>query len=155
VYCETVQRAVFTHTTKECGGLNVEGGEEVGGKEDGMTNGSDVQTSDEAEDEEEEGGGVRLPASFSSPLGSTTNVANANDAAGLSPQAYGLRVARQREQVRQAARRGVAFGFHVAREGGDGVGAKEEERKRVEAVQDGRVVETSFAKGEWGVRWRG
>lgn len=153
MYCETVQRAVFTHTTKGRGSSTMERSEEVAGREDNSSkaNGSDAQMSDEADDEE--GGGVRLPNSFSSPLESTTDLSNANDASELSPQAYGLKVAKQREQVRQAARRGVAFGFSVAREGGDGVAR--EERKRVEGVQEGRVVETSFAKGSWGVRWRG
>jgi hypothetical protein len=47
--------------------------------------------------------------------------------------------------VRKAARRGCAFGFTV--EG-------EEEKKKCEAVMKGVVVESSFAKGEWGVRWR-
>ena len=53
----------------------------------------------------------------------------------------GMLRAEQRELVRQAARRGVAFGF-------------EGERRGVEAIQGKRVVEASFAKGEWGVRWR-
>lgn len=53
--------------------------------------------------------------------------------------------AEQREMVRKAARRGCAFGF--ATEG-------EEEKKKCEAVMKGTVVEASFAKGEWGVRWR-
>jgi hypothetical protein len=49
-----------------------------------------------------------------------------------------------REEARRAARRLVNFGFRS-----QGV----EEDREVEAVQDGKVVETSFAKGEWGVRW--
>ena len=52
--------------------------------------------------------------------------------------------AEEREMVRRAARRGCAFGFAV----GEG------ERRVCEAVQKKRVVEASFAKGEWGVRWR-
>jgi hypothetical protein len=47
--------------------------------------------------------------------------------------------------VRKAARRGCAFGFVV-----DGAG----ERRKCEAVMKGVVVEASFAKGEWGIRWR-
>ncbi|KAH7088384.1 hypothetical protein FB567DRAFT_548429 [Paraphoma chrysanthemicola] len=57
----------------------------------------------------------------------------------------GQRRADEREMVRRAARRGCAFGFVV-----DG----EEERRKCEAVMKGSVVEASFAKGEWGVRWR-
>jgi hypothetical protein len=49
-----------------------------------------------------------------------------------------------REEARRAARRLVNFGFRS-----QGV----EEDREVEAVQDGKVVETSFAKGEWGIRW--
>ncbi len=57
----------------------------------------------------------------------------------------GQRRADEREMVRKAARRGCAFGFAV--EG-------EEEKKKCEAVMKGVVVEASFAKGEWGIRWR-
>jgi len=57
----------------------------------------------------------------------------------------GQRRADEREMVRKAARRGCAFGFAV--EG-------EEEKKKCEAIMKGTVVEASFAKGEWGVRWR-
>jgi hypothetical protein len=49
-----------------------------------------------------------------------------------------------REEARRAARRLVNFGFRS-----QGI----EEDRDVEAVQDGKVVETSFAKGEWGIRW--
>ncbi|KAI4130956.1 MAG: hypothetical protein LQ338_001467 [Usnochroma carphineum] len=69
----------------------------------------------------------------------------------------GMQRARHRELVRQAGRRGVAFGFFVGgeREGNGGnAGEGKEKWRRVEAVQGGRVVESSFAKGEWGVRWR-
>jgi hypothetical protein len=57
----------------------------------------------------------------------------------------GQRRADEREMVRKAARRGCAFGFKI--EG-------EEEKRKCEAVMKGAVVEASFAKGEWGVRWR-
>lgn len=57
----------------------------------------------------------------------------------------GQRRADEREMVRKAARRGCAFGFTV--EG-------EEDKRKCEAVMKGTVVEASFAKGEWGVRWR-
>jgi hypothetical protein len=57
----------------------------------------------------------------------------------------GQRRADEREMVRKAARRGCAFGFTV--EG-------EEEKRKCEAVMKGAVVEASYAKGEWGVRWR-
>lgn len=57
----------------------------------------------------------------------------------------GQRRADEREMVRKAARRGCAFGFTVP---------GEEEKRKCEAVMKGVVVEPSFAKGEWGVRWR-
>jgi hypothetical protein len=57
----------------------------------------------------------------------------------------GQRRADEREMVRKAARRGCAFGFTV--EG-------EEEKRKCEAVMKGTVVESSFAKGEWAIRWR-
>jgi hypothetical protein len=57
----------------------------------------------------------------------------------------GQRRADEREMVRKAARRGCAFGFTV--EG-------EEEKRKCEAVMKGTVVEASFAKGEWAIRWR-
>jgi hypothetical protein len=50
-----------------------------------------------------------------------------------------------REEARRAARRIVAFGW---------VSQGVDEDRAVQAVQDGKEVETSFAKGEWGLRWR-
>uniref|UniRef100_A0AAV1VL16 Uncharacterized protein n=1 Tax=Peronospora matthiolae TaxID=2874970 RepID=A0AAV1VL16_9STRA len=60
-------------------------------------------------------------------------------------RAEGQRRAHKRELVRRAARRGVVFGFLV-----DG----SEQRKKCEAVSQGKVVEPSFAKGDWSIRWR-
>lgn len=57
----------------------------------------------------------------------------------------GLRTAREREMVRCAARRLVVFGT----EGGD-----KGEGRKCEAVMNANVVEPSFAKGNWGIRWR-
>ncbi|KAI1656714.1 hypothetical protein F4813DRAFT_390421 [Daldinia decipiens] len=54
----------------------------------------------------------------------------------------GQRKAQQREMVRNAARRGVVFGFAAAA------------LRKCEAVMQGKVVEPSFAKGDWGIRWR-
>ncbi|CCF41471.1 hypothetical protein CH063_11737 [Colletotrichum higginsianum] len=60
-------------------------------------------------------------------------------------RAEGQRRAHEREMVRCAARRGVVFGFLV-----DG----RDERRKCEAVMQGKVVEPSYAKGDWAVRWR-
>lgn len=57
----------------------------------------------------------------------------------------GQKRANERELVRCAARRGVVFGFVV--DGSD-------ERRKCEAVMQSKVVEPSFAKGDWAVRWR-
>lgn len=140
--CGDVQGAVFT----EASGRGAGG---AGGRV-GAGGGEEESGGDGERKEEEGGGGGRLFESLDAPL-VAGKVSGGGDGAELEPQACGLRVAKQREQVRQAARRGVAFGFCVAREGGDGRGG---ERRRVEAVQRGRVVEASFAKGEWGVRWK-
>jgi len=60
--------------------------------------------------------------------------------------------------VKKAARRGCVFGFDI--EGHDGTISKkksealEGDRRPCEAVMNGVVVEPSFAKGDWGIRWR-
>ena len=61
----------------------------------------------------------------------------------------GQRKVHEKELVRSAARRGVVFGFLVPAADGKG-----EERRKCEAVMQGKVVEPSFAKGNWAVRWR-
>ncbi|KAI8711845.1 hypothetical protein NCS52_01449100 [Fusarium sp. LHS14.1] len=55
----------------------------------------------------------------------------------------GQKRAKQKEMTKCAARRGVVFGFLVG-----------EERRLCEAVMAGKVVEPSFAKGDWSIRWR-
>lgn len=55
----------------------------------------------------------------------------------------GQKKAKQKEMTKCAARRGVVFGFLVG-----------EERRLCEAVMAGKVVEASFAKGDWSIRWR-
>lgn len=75
----------------------------------------------------------------------------------------GQRRADEREMVRKAARRGCAFGFLVPehhasggknRREGEGEGATNERRRKCEAIMKGTAVEASYAKGEWGIRWR-
>ena len=100
----------------------------------------------------------------------------------LQKRLEGQKRAEQRELVRCAARRLRAFGVLVNSwgEGEDAVakGAKgrtkgkgkdrgknelgddgsdwkrQENWKKCEAVMSGSVVEASYAKGEWGIRWR-
>ena len=149
VGCKDVQRVVFG--SGEGGrGKGVDVGEE--GRGGGGLEGSG---SDEVEEEEEEeGGGV--PLSLHTPSSrSPLSAPNPPSSCTLTPQQLGLRRAREREMVRQAARRGVAFGFDVDDEvvATEGKRERVEMRRRVECVQGGKVVESSFAKGEWGVRW--
>lgn len=84
---------------------------------------------------------------------------------GLTPQQLGRQRASNREKVRQAARRGAVFGFsiHHGTEPTDASSGSKQRlnlsrdrfrRRKVEAVQGGRIVEASFAKGPWGVRWK-
>ncbi|KAF2206293.1 hypothetical protein CERZMDRAFT_115822 [Cercospora zeae-maydis SCOH1-5] len=63
----------------------------------------------------------------------------------LEKRRQGAKRAEEREMVRRAARRGVVFGFEVPRR---------EEIRKAEALMAGMVVEPSFAKGNWSIRWR-
>ncbi|KAI9172554.1 hypothetical protein HJFPF1_02059 [Paramyrothecium foliicola] len=66
----------------------------------------------------------------------------------LEKRREGQKKAKEREMTRCAARRGVVFGFSVGDDAGSG------ERRLCEAVMAGKVVEPSFAKGDWAIRWR-
>jgi hypothetical protein len=68
----------------------------------------------------------------------------------LQKRREGEQKAKEREMVRCAARRGVAFGFLDT----GAVGDEQKERRKCEAVMLGKVVESSFAKGDWSIRWR-
>ena len=100
----------------------------------------------------------------------------------LQKRLEGQKRAEQRELVRCAARRLCAFGVLVDDLGGgedtggkevkakmkgkgkdrgkdglvgsDGSDERQEIWKKCEAVMRGNVVEASYAKGEWGIRWR-
>lgn len=84
----------------------------------------------------------------------------------------GQKKAEEREMVRRAMRRGIAFGFIVE---GDATEARLDSKsskrrgsrsdkgdtdqvpmkKKCEALMNGTIVEPSFAKGNWSIRWRG
>ena len=90
----------------------------------------------------------------------------------------GQQRAEEKEMVKRAARRGCAFGFEVQesltqipkkkpnvrrdtkhheivpQEDTKSHEKQETTRRLCEAVMNGKVVEPSFAKGDWGVRWR-
>jgi hypothetical protein len=92
----------------------------------------------------------------------------------LEKRTAGQRRAEEREMVRRAARRACAFGLRVKAlpdSTGDGVPKSKrrkdraqevekneanasEQRRKCEAVMSGAVVEASFAKGDWAIRWR-
>jgi hypothetical protein len=67
----------------------------------------------------------------------------------LQKRIEGQQKAHERELVRCAARRGVAFGFLLKAAPGE-----PEDRRKCEAVMQNNVVEPSFAKGDWSIRWR-
>ena len=98
------------------------------------------------------------------------NLPNPDD---VDPQKRGQQRAEQRERVRRAARRAVVFGLtsdrdiapsgstelpnseKMAGSARGGIPKPEEQCLRLcEAVVDGVVVEPSFAKGDWCIRWR-
>lgn len=72
----------------------------------------------------------------------------------------GQKRAEERETVRRAARRAVVFGVLMDEVAEPKANSSPEKlkslaRRKCEAVQNGRVVEPSFAKGNWAIRWRG
>ncbi|KAF2172790.1 hypothetical protein M409DRAFT_16751 [Zasmidium cellare ATCC 36951] len=89
----------------------------------------------------------------------------------LEKRRQGARRAEEREMVRRAARRGIVFGFEVPRretagtksktkakgrgkDNDDGVEVSQMEVRKAEALMNGTVVEPSYAKGNWAIRWR-
>lgn len=81
----------------------------------------------------------------------------------LQKRREGQRKAEEKEMVKSAARRAVVFGLERSgvlagepkkgKKGEDDEG-KQEGRRMCEAVMNGAVVEPSYAKGDWGIRWR-
>lgn len=67
----------------------------------------------------------------------------------LEKRRQGLRRVKEKEMVKCAARRGVVFGL-LGAEGGQ----SDQVRRMCEAVMNGKVVEPSFAKGDWSIRLR-
>ena len=149
--CEEVERAVFTATRR--GTEEEEVVEENGriGRFDAAVPEEEGQSGDGDESEDEDGG-VRLPCPVEHPTASMTTAATTNPMRPkmegaphiANPRERGMQKAKEREMVRRVARRGVVFGFETEEGGG---------KRIVEAGHGERVVESSFAKGEWGVRW--
>lgn len=157
--CEEVQKAVFTKTRASRGDDDAENSIVV--KDSNESNSGGEHEDEEDVEAEDDDGGVRLPPNMVPSKASTSIFTNKPNPSAKPPsppltlQQYGLKIAKQREQVRQAARRGVAFGLRITNSESDGGSGKAAGRRKAEAVQHGRVVEASFAKGEWGVRWQG
>ena len=76
------------------------------------------------------------------------------DAGEETPAERGMREAKQRERVRRAGRRLVAFGVTSTDDASaDSLDlASAFSGRSFDCVQDGKPVEASFAKGDWGVR---
>lgn len=90
----------------------------------------------------------------------------------LEKRRHGAKRAEERETIRRAARRGIVFGFEVPKreslgtkskakpkargkdDGGEDAQASSTEIRKCEALMNGMVVEPSFAKGNWAIRWR-
>lgn len=74
----------------------------------------------------------------------------------LQKRRDGQKKAENRELVRNAARRAVVFGLPVERSKRRSEGAEQPDqvRRKCEAIMNGVVVDPSFAKGDWCVRWR-
>ena len=110
----------------------------------------DIQTTDDDDD-----GGVPILGHLGpiTPIRKQTRTKE-----DLTSQQLGRQRAANREKVRQAARRGTVFGFRVFGAHGMDTSLRQsseiDQLRKVEAVQGGRVVEASFAKGPWGVRWK-
>ncbi|CAK3830938.1 Hypothetical predicted protein [Lecanosticta acicola] len=134
-------------------------------------------TASSEDDSVEGGGGVRIrPPQTESEVnfsvggerGRAEKIEESAD--DLQKRRQGAKRAEEREMVRRAARRGIVFGFEVPRrqepnqkqpKGKSKHKGDEQEEdesttevRKAEAIMNGMVVEPSFAKGNWSIRWR-
>lgn len=133
--CGEVQQAVFREEPEQ---------DSKDSREEQLSNTSDLGSLclDDADSSDENDGGVAVSTLLPSPPAAASQNLHAD------PRLRGMQRAKNREMVRQAGRRGATLGFLSWAEGQQkGLG-------NVEAVQHGKVVEASFAKGEWGIRWK-
>ena len=155
VACEEVEARVFGKLAWASDLNPPKDSREFGGEDE-----SDTVFSDQTSDDEDDGG-VSLGESMAPTALFKNKPSNLENS---TPQQLGRQRAANREKVRQAARRGTIFGFLVhALEPTDTSLLSQQptdpntdrlRRRKVEAVQGGRIVEASFAKGPWGVRWK-
>lgn len=139
-----------------------EGKEEEVGEGEGESEVDEGNVTHESEGEETlADGGVKTIEDDEEAVGRKSQ----EDATPDTRRQEGQRRADEREKVRRAARRAVVFGFPVdppetnqgksKTKGGDKEPAAEEAPRRMcEAVMNGKVVDPSFAKGNWSIRWR-
>ena len=156
VRCDEVEARVFGHPARASSVHPSKGSRDSGGEGE-----SDTAFSDQTSDDDDEDGGVSLGEYMAPTAPSKTQLVVPEN---LTPQQLGRHRAANREKVRQAARRGTIFGFLAhALEPTDASlispqtkdsNSDGPRRRKVEAVQGGRIVEASFAKGPWGVRWK-
>ena len=155
VGCEEVEARVFGTLARASNVNHSEGSRGFGGEGE-----SDAAVSDQTSDDDDDGG-VSL-GGYTAPTAPSKNQLLMPE--NLTPQQLGRHRATSREKVRQAARRGAVFGFLVhaleptevsllSQQSKD-LNSDRPPRRKVEAVQGGRIVEASFAKGPWGVRWK-
>lgn len=156
VACEEVEARVFGSLARASSLNPSKDSREFGGEGESSGAAFSGQTSDDDDD-----GGVSLGESMAptAPFKKQPCILE-----NSTPQQLGRQRATNREKVRQAARRGTIFGFLVnALEPMDASLLLQQSkdpnsdgprRRKVEAVQGGRIVEASFAKGSWGVRWK-
>lgn len=123
----------------------------------------------------------QIESEINGSIGGEKSMAERKDetAEALSKRQQGDKRADEREMVRRAARRAVVFGLiiegappsaieapevpskgkkkRISREDEEVVEAAtpaEAPRRKCEAIMQGQVVEPSFAKGDWSIRWR-
>lgn len=84
------------------------------------------------------------------------NRPNPSGPGSAEKQREGQKRAEEREAVRRAARRAVVFGFADKESSGpeETLKAENDQFRKCEAVINGQVVEPSYAKGNWYIRWR-
>ena len=90
-------------------------------------------------------------------MDSIGNRPNPTGPGSAEKQQEGQKRADEREAVRRAARRAVVFGFAARSDvnaSGAEHGSEEVSKRKAEAVRSGQVVEPSYAKGNWYIRWR-
>ncbi|RMX88374.1 hypothetical protein D0869_01653 [Hortaea werneckii] len=144
-------------------GKEVQGVDHEDGEEDDEVGGVKVKWNP-SDDDSEDGEGS-LPPSDDREGGGTAKPEETPEM--LAKRRAGQKKAEEKELIKQAARRAVVFGLPVDAPAGKSSGKKgkaaraaadaeqpEKVRRKCECLMNGHVVEPSFAKGDWQLRWR-